>query len=71
MIPVTFGYARVSKTELEDKNLETQHHELTPMRPAHVLIFGACETGITFKSKSAKLGRKPDWLCHSCRTRTC
>ena len=27
MIPVTYGYARVSKTDREERNLETQLHE--------------------------------------------
>ena len=39
MIPETYGYARVSKADRDDKNLETQLHELAQYGLRRDLIF--------------------------------
>ena len=39
MIPVTYGYARVSKTDRDDRNLETQLQRLAGYRVRQELVF--------------------------------
>ena len=49
MIPVTYGYARVSKADRGDKNLETQLRELAQYGLRRDLMFVDDQTGTTFK----------------------
>ena len=49
MIPATYGYARVSKADRDDKNLETQLHELAQYGLRRDLIFVDDEIGTTLK----------------------
>ena len=49
MIPVTYGYARVSKSDRDDRNLETQLRELEQYGVRRELIFVDDQTGTTFK----------------------
>ena len=49
MIPVTYGYARVSKADRDDKNQETQLRELAHHGLRREFIFVDDETGTTFK----------------------
>lgn len=49
MIPVTYGYTRVSKADRDDKNLDTQLHELGQYGLRRDLIFVDDETRTTFK----------------------
>ena len=45
MIPVTYGYARVSKSDRDDRNLETQLRELANHGIREELIFSDVMTG--------------------------
>ena len=45
MIPVTYGYARVSKSDRDDRNLETQLRELANHGIRQELIFSDMMTG--------------------------
>ena len=45
MIPVTYGYARVSKSDRDDRNLETQLRELAKHGIRGELIFSDVMTG--------------------------
>ena len=49
MIPVTYGYPRVSKADRDDKNLETQLRELGHHCVRRELVFLDDETGTHFK----------------------
>ena len=49
MTPVTCGYARVSKTDRDEKNLETQLRELARYGIRRNLIVDDDETMTTFK----------------------
>ena len=53
MIPVTYGYARVSKSDRHDRNLETQLRELSNHGIRHELIFSYVMTG--------RLMSRPGW----------
>ena len=48
-IPLIHGYARASKLDREEKNLETQPRELAQYRPHWGLISGDYETGTALK----------------------
>ena len=48
IIPVTYGYARVSKSDRDEKNLETQFHEFDKYGLRRDLVVDD-ETGTTFK----------------------
>ena len=45
MISVTYGYARVSKSDRDDRNLDTQLHELANHGIRQELIFSDVMTG--------------------------
>ena len=45
MIPVTYGYARVSKSDRDDRNLDTQLRELANHGIRQELIFSDVMTG--------------------------
>ena len=45
MIPITYGYARVSKSDRADRNLETQLRELATHGIREELIFSDVMTG--------------------------
>ena len=49
MISVTYGYARVSKAERDEKNLETQLYELDEYGIRRDLIFVDDATGMNYK----------------------
>ena len=49
MISVTYGYARVSKAERDEKNLETQLNELDKYGIRRDLIFGDDATGMNYQ----------------------
>ena len=51
MIPVTYGHARVSKSDHDEKNLGTQLHELEQYSLRGDLILVGDETGTTFKQQ--------------------
>ena len=53
MIPVTYGYARVSKSDRDDRNLETQLRELANHGIREELIFSDVMTG--------RLMSRPGW----------
>ena len=53
MIPVTYGYARVSKSDRDDRNLETQFRELANHGIRKELIFSDVMTG--------RLMSRPGW----------
>ena len=53
MIPVTYGYARVSKSDRDDRNLETQLRELASHGIREELIFSDVMTG--------RLMSRPGW----------
>ena len=53
MIPVTYGYARVSKSDRDDRNLETQLRELANHGIREELIFSGVMTG--------RLMSRPGW----------
>ena len=53
MIPVTYGYARVSKSDRDDLNLETQLRELANHGIRQELIFSDVMTG--------RLMSRPGW----------
>ncbi len=53
MIPVTYGYARVSKSDRDDRNLETQLRELAKHGVRGELIFSDVMTG--------RLMSRPGW----------
>ena len=53
MIPVTYGYARVSKSDRDDRNLETQLRELANHGIRGELIFSDVMTG--------RLMSRPGW----------
>ena len=53
MIPVTYGYARVSKSDRDDRNLETQLRELANHGVREELIFSDVMTG--------RLMSRPGW----------
>ena len=53
MIPVTYGYARVSKSDRDDRNLETQFRELANHGVREELIFSDVMTG--------RLMSRPGW----------
>ena len=53
MIPVTYGYARVSKSDRDDRNLETQLRELAIHGIREELIFSDVMTG--------RLMSRPGW----------
>ncbi len=53
MIPVTYGYARVSKSDRDDRNLETQLRELANHGVRKELIFSDVMTG--------RLMSRPGW----------
>lgn len=55
MIPVTYCYARVSKTLRDEKNLETQLHDLVKCCLRRDLIFADDDIRITFKLLSAAI----------------
>ena len=49
MIAVPYGYAQVSEADRDDRNLETQLHELAQYGICRDLIFVDDETGTTLK----------------------
>ena len=51
MIPVTYGYARVSKTERDDRNLETQLQRLAGYRVRQELVFSDTASGRTMQRR--------------------
>ena len=53
MIPVSYGYARVSKSDRDDRNLETQLRELANHGIREELIFSDVMTG--------RLMSRPGW----------
>ena len=53
MIPVTYGYARVSKSGRDDQNLETQLRELASHGIRQEFIFSDVMTG--------RLMSRPGW----------
>ena len=53
MIPVTYGYARVGKSDRDDRNLETQLRELANYGIRQELIFSDVMTG--------RLMSRPGW----------
>ena len=53
MIPVTYGYARVSKSDRDDRNLDTQFRELANHGIRQELIFSDVMTG--------RLMSRPGW----------
>ncbi len=53
MIPVTYGYARVSKSDRDDRNLETKFRELANHGVREELIFSDVMTG--------RLMSRPGW----------
>ena len=53
MIPVTYGYARVSKSDREERNLQTQLPELASHGIREELIFSDVVTG--------RLMSRPGW----------
>ncbi len=53
MIPVTYGYTRVSKSDRDDRNLETQLRELA--------THGIREEIIFFDVMTARLMSRPGW----------
>ena len=54
MIPVTYGYARVSKTDNESRNLETQLRELAAHAIRQDLIFTGTASGRTMNRNGWK-----------------
>ena len=49
MIHVPYGYARVSKSDRDDRNLETRLRDLVQYGLHRDLIFVAVDNGTTFK----------------------
>ena len=58
MIPVSYGYVRVSKADRDEKNLEDAAPRAGSMRLIRDLIFVDDEAGETFKSKRTQPERK-------------
>ena len=55
MLPVTYGYARVSKTDRDDRNLETQLQQLAAHGVRQELVFSDTASGRTTQRRGWQL----------------